>query len=344
MRIIAYLMTLVLLATPAHATALTTDVSADILLRWINGYRHKPEPAQVPTAVKALNRMGGLVEPEKAAVYVGFIAGVIAANPERADALIAKMLPLPAEAQWAIVRAIAYSGAPNWQALMRRFADRLPARKVMIEKYLAGKLPVLDQFAIDKDPAWYEKVQDAVSMDKLLGRKKKEQVKLLNTPELLDTLWGYYFATGSWPPIARILAFLPWSKERDSVDRLTLGNMAKYTLVNNAARDPKLLAQLKYAAAHEPEALRPVIGEVVEAAETADTARVRKEALAAIEEVQRKGPASSRNMQWWGYIGEGAIAVGCVAAAAVGMVALGLPCVVGGATTSYALRTFLNPQ
>jgi hypothetical protein len=37
-------------------------------------------------------------------------------------------------------------------------------------------------------------------------------------------------------------------------------------------------------------------------------------------------------------MGEGAIAVGCIAAAAVGTVALGLPCVVGGAVTSAGLR------
>ena len=71
---------------------------------------------------------------------------------------------------------------------------------------------------------------------------------------------------------------------------------------------------------------------------------MRKEALAAIEEVQRKGAGSKRDMAWWGYVGEGAIAVGCVAAAATGQVALGLPCVVGGATTSYALRMWSNTQ
>jgi hypothetical protein len=323
------------IAAPAGATAIFNDqTSTETVLRWINAYRTKPDVAHVPEAVRALSRLGALTEPEKSAVYVGFIAGVISANPQRAEELVGKMLPLPAENEWVIVRAIAYSGVPNWQGLLRKFSGRLPARTVMIEKYLSGKLPTLKQFAIERDPAWYEKMQATMR----IGPQKPEGVKLANTPELLDTLWGFYFATGTYTPIAHIIALLPWSKDRDSVERLTLGNMAKYTLVNNASRDDKLLAMLKYASINDAEPSRPVIKEVVDAAETVDTARVRKEALASIEDLQRKGPGSKRDMAWWGYVGEGAIAVGCVAAAVVGTVALGLPCVIGGATTSYALK------
>ena len=78
------------------------------------------------------------------------------------------------------------------------------------------------------------------------------EVTLDRSPELLDTLWGYYFATGSYGPIARIVSMLPWSKERDSVEKLTIGGMAKYTLVSNAARDAELLAMLKWAASTSP--------------------------------------------------------------------------------------------
>ena len=42
-------------------------------------------------------------------------------------------------------------------------------------------------------------------------------------------------------------------------------------------------------------------------------------------------------MATWGKIGEGVISVRCVAAAATGDTALGLPCVLGGAATSALL-------
>ena len=69
--------------TPAASTPsrLTDFLSADSVLRWINAYRKDPEPAGVPHAVKALNRLGVFNNPEQAGPYVGFMAGVIAANP-----------------------------------------------------------------------------------------------------------------------------------------------------------------------------------------------------------------------------------------------------------------------
>ena len=114
---------------PAPAGPTLLDLQTpEAVLRWINVYRAKPDPAGVPAAVKALSRLSGFKDPETAGAYVGFMAGVIAANPDRAEKLIAKMFPLPDGDQWAVVRAIAYSGHPQWQALLRKFAGRMPSR------------------------------------------------------------------------------------------------------------------------------------------------------------------------------------------------------------------------
>jgi hypothetical protein len=94
--------------------------------------------------------LGVFKEPEGAGVYIGFIAGVLGANPDRAEELIGKMLPMATADEWVIVRAIAYSGHHDWQRWLRKFGDRLPSRKVMIDKYLAGKLPTLDEIALEK--------------------------------------------------------------------------------------------------------------------------------------------------------------------------------------------------
>src|ERR1051325_3086986 len=136
------------------------DIAAkEVILGWINGYRHHPEPEQVPPAVKGLSRLGILTDTEGVGVYVGFLAGVFAKNPDKIDALIARMFPLTDEHQWAIVRAIAYSGLPDWRTALQRSAERMPARRVMIERLLAGKLPTLDQAPIEKDETWGERVR-----------------------------------------------------------------------------------------------------------------------------------------------------------------------------------------
>ena len=288
---IAVFMSLAVLAASAEAAPRSPAkkkielYTREAVLAWIGDYRGAPDPARVPAAVKALSQLGALKDPEGSGVFVGFLAGVIASNPATAERLINKALPLPAEHQWMMVRAIAYSGLPEWKALLARVAARLPARKVMIEKYLAGQLPTLDQMPVDKDSTFVERVQSQLTFTRYFAKEKPKEVALEPTSDVLDTLWGYYFATGANSRIGRIIAMLPWSKDRDSADKVMLGNMAKYTLAINAARDPEVLAALKRAAPQQPKSVAPILAEVIDAAETADTARLRRESLASIEQI-----------------------------------------------------------
>jgi hypothetical protein len=334
-----FLFAVLLQARPASATLSGHGgfTSSDAVMRWIMGYRLKPEPGKLPAAVRAMSQFGAFKDTESSGVYVGFIAGVLGANPARAEALFGKMLSIPETDQWAIVRSLAYSGLPEWKGVLRKFADRMPARKVMIEKYLDGRLPALDGIPLEK--------KNPTLWDKMTGKPSNpSEATFDHNPELLDTLWGIYFATGSEKPITRIVAMLPWSKDRDSADRLTVGSMAKFTLVNNAARDTGLLAMLKRASAQQPKETAPILKEVIDAAETMDGTRVRKEALASIEDLKRKGPGSKRDVSFWGQVGQGALALGCIVAATTGHIEFGLPCVVGGVASSAALSFWNNQQ
>jgi hypothetical protein len=324
---------------PPHAQAATTSqaridfTSRAAVMEWIDTYRAKPEPARLPAAVRALSQGGALRDPESAGYFVGFVAGVLGPEPRRAEDLVRKMLPLPAADQWFVIRAIAYSGLPAWQSLLARVADGVPARRAMVDQYLAGKLPTLDAIELDRSPTLLEKVRLQFG-----GKPRVPAISYGHNPELLDTLWGVYFATGDYRPIWRIIAMLPWSKDRDSVPRLTAGSAAKYTLANNAARYPDLLAMLKDMARYQPKEIAPVLAEVIRSAEANDAAAIRKAQLAALDELKRKGPGYQRDMKLWGYVGQSVIAVGCIAAASVSLTALGLPCVIGGAVSSAAIN------
>jgi len=244
---------------------------------------------------------------------------------------------LAQEDQWILVRAVAYSGLPGWKALLTKYADRMPSRRVMIDKYLDGTLPALEAVPLEsKKPAFMDKLRSYFAS----APAKRSELTFDDSPELLDTLWGSYFATGNYRPVSRIIAMLPWSKDRESVGRLTVGGMAKYTLVSNATRSSDLIAMLKRASRHQGASVAPILNEVIEAAETVDGARVRKESLAAIEELKAKGPDYKREVSLWGKVGQGTLAIGCIAAAASGMVELGLPCVIGGAMSSAALQAW----
>ncbi len=338
--LIAGVITLLFVSLASAAPPRPTDLtSTDAVLRWINAYRSKPDSKGVAPAMRALSRLEALTDPERAGVYVGFLAGVLGSNPDKADTIIAETLAMRRADHWVIVRAIAYSGLPNWKRLLVRVRERIPGRHAMIDKYLVEKLPRLEQLVIGPAPTSYDKLREHFRVE-TAGRK----MMLEPSPEVLDILWGYYFATGSYGPVIRLIELLQWSADHDDVERLTIGSIAKYTLASNATHDQALLAMLRGSskARNQPAQTVTALNEVTDAAETVDTARIRKQAVAAIEELRRKGPAYKRAVSWWGYVGQTAIAGGCIAAAVTGHIELGLPCVIGGASASAALNFWSN--
>src|SRR4029078_556474 len=210
-----------------------------------------------------LSETGALREPEAAAFQVGFAAGVLANNRRMADQLVEQMLRLPPSDQWLLVRAIAYSGLASWKSKLAQLAERMPERRAMIDGYLTGKLPALDAIELDKSPTMLEKIRLQLG-----GKPSLTETSFGNNPELLDTLWGLYFATGHYRPIWRMMTMLPWSKDHDSAIRLNAGSAAKYTLASNAARYADVLAMLKDMAPYQEPDVKPILDEVIRGAET----------------------------------------------------------------------------
>ena len=242
MRYAALVAASLMLTHPAHAEK-TPDIdpraSLGVVQQWIYNYRAKPDYAHVPAAVRVLFHSQSFKEPENAGIYLGFIAGAIGSNPARAEQLVDSLFPIPPEDEWVIVRAIAYSGLPDWRNLLREVAPKMPGRKVMIDSYLAGTLPTLTAIPLEEaTPGMLEKLRGVFTKNPFAKEERKLNTSLTfaGSQDLLDTLWGYYFATGSHAPILRIMQMLPWSKSRDTVDKLK-GAFTK----NPFAKDDKKL-------------------------------------------------------------------------------------------------------
>lgn len=286
----------------------------DELLKWISGYRLRPEPQRLPSAVRFMSERSLLRETEQSGIYVGFTAGVLGSEPAIADDLVAKMFPLPPEDQVLIIKALAFSGLEDWKERLARLSERMPARRVLIDKYIYGDGKVLADLPLD------------------------------SSPFAIDANWGYYFASGRMEPIARIITAVAWSNNGDHVEKLTIGNMAKWTLAQNATRDTDLMNYLKLELSEQPAEVRAPLREVVDAAETFELGKIRKDAMASIEELKVKGPETTRKIAWWGQAGQTVFALGCIAAGALGHVEVGIPCVVGGALSTAALKYLVPSQ
>jgi hypothetical protein len=349
MRNVALATALLVLVVPAHG-AVTPEIdpraSLSVVQQWIYNYRAKPDYAHIPAAVRVLFHSQTFKEPENAGIYLGFIAGAIGSNPAKAEQLVNSFFPVPPEDEWVIVRAIAYSGLPDWRNLLRRVAPRMPGRQVMIDAYLSSTLPTLTEIPLEeKKPGMMDKIRGVFTKNPFAKVEKKLNMAqtFAGNQDLLDTLWGYYFATGSHLPILKIMQMLPWAKSRDTVEKLTVGSMARYTLASYAVRDESLREYLRSELPNQPDAIKAPLTEVVQAADTVQLGAVRKDALAAVEELKTKGSDSRRDLDFWGQVGVGALALGCVSAAALGQVEVGIPCVIGG-SASQGLLSFWEKQ
>jgi hypothetical protein len=325
-------------ATPSPPPVMTNDAQAlraqdggftspDQLMDWISNYRDHKEPWRVPAAVHAMNDFGLFGDEEKGWFCIGFIAGVLGSNPKDGPALVPKMFPMPDKEQAIIIRAIVYSGRPDWRELLEKNASRMPLRRPLIDDFLNDKRPTLMTLPLDTggSPGIY-------------------------------ALWGYYVATGQHEPVVRIMEALRWSKKKSdsgfsfrkvfsgwgrdpsAVEKITTGGTAKWTLASYAERDRQLLALYRAESGRQPEEIAEPLKDVIKAAEDFESEKVRKDQFGAIEDAQRQKLSNEAGMTKGATAGSIAIATGCVAASALGQAYIALPCVIGGALYTGAVK------
>jgi len=301
--------------------------SPDRLMDWMSNYRNHKSPSRVPAAVHAMKDYGLFADEEKAWFCTGFIAGVLGSNPKDGPNLIPGMFPMPDKEQAVIIRAIAYSGRPDWRELLEKTSPRTPLRRPLIDDFLAGKRPTLMELPLDTggSPGIY-------------------------------ALWGYYVATGQYEPVVRIMQALRWSKRKgdsgfsfrkvftgwgsdpSAIDKITTGGTAKWTLASYAERDRALLALYRAEYARQPQDIAVPLKDVIDAAEIFESEKVRKDQFGAIEDAQRAQMSNESGMTKGATAGSIAIATGCVAASALGQAYIALPCVLGGALYTGAVK------
>jgi hypothetical protein len=298
----------------------------DRLVEWVYDYSKKPTPWRVPAAVRAMRELGLFTDEEKGAFCTGFIAGVLGSNPKDGPALVAKMLPMPDKDQAVLIRAIAFSGRPDWRELLIKFKARMPLREPLIDSYLSGKA------------------------------KPLMEADLADGPTVVYTLWGYYVATGQYQPVVRIMQALQWSKNKNdgnfsikkifsgwrndpsAVDKIATGATAKWTLASYAERNRDLLNLYRAEYEHQPPEIAQPLRDVIMSAELFESEKIRKDQFGAIEDAQKMQATNEAGMSKAATAGSIAIATGCVAASALGQIYIAVPCVIGGALYTGAMK------
>ena len=296
------------------------------LVEWVYNYSKKPTPWRVPAAVKAMRELGLFTDEEKGAFCTGFIAGVLGSNPKDGPNLVAKMLPMPDKDQAVLIRAIAFSGRPDWRDLLTKYKARMPLREPLIDSYLSGKA------------------------------KPLMEVDLSDGPSVVYTLWGYYVATGQYEPVVRIIQALRWSKNKNdgnfsikkifsgwkndpsAVEKISTGATAKWTLASYAERNRDLLSLYRAEYERQPKEIAQPLRDVIMSAEVFESEKIRKDQFGAIEDAHKMKATNEAGMSKGATAGSIAIATGCVAASALGQIYIAVPCVIGGALFTGAMK------
>ncbi len=310
--------------TPARAGPHHDFGSAEHLLDWVSNYRDRPELWKVPAAVHAMRDHSLFTDEEQRWFCIGFVAGVLGTNPNDGPKLIPKMFPMPPKEQEVIIRAIAYSGRPDWRDLLEKNAAKMPLRRPLIDDFLNGRRPTLQDLELD-----------------------------LGGAQAVYAHWGYYVASGQHEPVVRIMQALKWSKgakeegffgrllsgwgaDANALDKITTGGTAKWTLASYAERDRELIGLYRAEIPNQPEEIGKPLKDVIDAAELFEAEKIRKEQYGAIEDAQRQQLTADAGMSKGWTAGSIAIATGCVAASALGQAQIAVPCVIGGALYSGA--------
>jgi hypothetical protein len=310
-------------ASPDLQGSFTT---AERLMDWISNYRKHPNPR----ASRRGSRHGGL----RAAARRG--EGVVLHRLHRRRARLKSQgrprshpedVPAPDKEQAVIIRAIVYSGRPDWRDLLEKNSSRMPLRRPLIDDFLQGKRPTLMELPLVDG----------------------------GTPGIY-ALWGYYVATGAHEPVVRIMQALQWSRNKDdhsfsfkkifsgwggdasAVDKITTGGTAKWTLASYAERDRDLLNLYRSEAERQPESISKPLKDVIVAAEAFESETIRKDQFGAIEDAQKQQMSNEAGMSKGATAGSIAIATGCVAATALGQPEIAIPCVIGGALYTGAVK------
>jgi tetratricopeptide (TPR) repeat protein len=200
-------------------------------------YYQNPQPGRIPALLEELQKQGKLDLAHM--MSAGFLSQVFREHPDRLGEwapAIQKLDELPRAYVWL---AVWYSATEPAMKLLHEVVPREkgPAAETL-SQIIQETSPPLDQYEV-------------------------------KSGAVLDLLWGAFYATGRQEYIARIIDCLPWSLKtgKEDVQQIAIGKAAEWSLRENARVHPRVLALCKSELDRHGEETRPVLSELILAAE-----------------------------------------------------------------------------
>jgi len=194
----------------------TTSTNSNASSDWVNSYYRNPQPERFVTEVRELSKAGALSQEGAEAPMTAFLSRVMAQNPAQIAPWMSALSDLPEKDKATLYKSIWLSDTK------------------------AGKLYLKDHglaIYLEKAPP------DLLKMK-------------LNSSSVLDTWWGYFFATGDAAPIRQVVSAFNYSKYEGALARYkqskqteedekeanydAIFRAAAWSLISNCQQHPKV--------------------------------------------------------------------------------------------------------
>jgi hypothetical protein len=146
---------------------------------WMTFYYTYPQPDRFVSEVRGMSKSAVLSKPSAEPPIVAFLSRVMAKNPEKVSAWMAALADLPDNDKETLNKAVWFSNTDAGKAYLKKHG---------LAKYLEKPAP------------------DTLKME-------------IDSPSVLDMLWGCFFATGDDAPIRRIVSALNYGKYAGALER-----------------------------------------------------------------------------------------------------------------------------
>jgi len=140
------------------------------------------------------------------------------------------------------------------------------------------------------------------------------------------------------PDDTRKKIFSGWKNDPSAVEKISTGATAKWTLASYAERNRDLLSLYRAEYERQPKEIAQPLRDVIMSAEVFESEKIRKDQFGAIEDAHKMKATNEAGMSKGATAGSIAIATGCVAASALGQIYIAVPCVIGGALFTGAMK------
>ena len=208
------------------------------LWQWMTYYYLFPEPSLTPSALHLLEEEDALDKENVLPPISSFLSRVFLQNPDKIHEWVSQA-PLTEEHKKGLL------------PLVLRLT-RLPAAITEAEE-IEKTIPSADRVITHLD----------LSPDKL-------DTFYISSPSDLDMFWGCFLATGDKRYVEKIITTVPWSKKlTGSINKISIGAAAVWSLTSNAQQHKRVLQILKEVSAAKPE-LQYDLNKIIEKAEKAN--------------------------------------------------------------------------